>query len=1007
MRTKSICRAAVRRALGIPLLAVAATAAPSAVLAQSDDAEDSERLDEIVVTGSRIARTGFDTPSPVTVIGAAEIGAGTSPALGDLLNELPQLRTTFGLNNSQGFIGTAGIGRLDLRGLGTDRTLVLINGRRHVSSSEGATAVDVNSIPPEMIERVEIITGANSAVYGADAVAGAINFILKDDYEGFSIKAEHGSNSEEFNRMSFSMTGGASFADDRGHAMFSIGYDKQDILTAEQRGGFYTAGFGRVANPADGDTIDANGIQIDDGVPDDIYVPNQGFWAISENGTSLTLNGSINDDGSFSPIPFADFEFTDGLECGGTGCTALDLDRFQVLQVPLERFTIDGVFSFKLADEHELYVETRYANLDANQQGQPSFDFGAPINIQRDNAFVSPSLAAAMDAAGQTTIDLRRFNIDLGLRQENNNRETVRIVTGMKGKLWEGFDYDTFLNYGRSSVERINANNRIDERFAAAYDAVRIDQAGADALIASGFLPDAQAGQIVCRSTLQEAQGTRTGLPDFAYNGCVPLNVLGRARSSQEARDFINSTALGLAEIQQVQFQAVVSNNELIENWAGNVAAVVGIEYREEKSFVRGDSLSALGNTFFNALADTRGSYDVMEVFTEVAVPLLADAPFAQDLSVEFAARASDYSTIGDTVTWESRINWQPHDDVRLRASFGEALRAPTIGDLFSPAGEDFTDVDDPCDMMNLDLGDTGRNTRIANCQALGIADPETFDSLDESSIPELQGGNPDLKEEEAETFTVGLVYSPSFVDGLRLSLDYWQVEITDAIASTASQAIVDRCVDNPGGIDNEFCSLTTRDAVGNLIEIRQRPLNLNTLKTSGYDFEVGYAFETRRAGEFNSRLVATFLDERTFFLSSDDDIDFVEGELGDPELQINFRTTWSLGDWEVFGELRWIDSMYIVSQESLFGSPTNIDPNPDQRSPTETGSQTYFDLGVNYQFNDNLRFGLTVDNAFDQDPPFPLFGNDQGTAVDNGDGAGAIFDTIGRFVNLTASYEF
>jgi outer membrane receptor protein involved in Fe transport len=1003
--THSIALLRWRRNIARSCAAVAIALYAIPIQAQdSAEPNDAEVLEEIVVTGSRIPRTGFDTPSPVSIVGLEKIENASSPAIGDLLNQMPQLRSTFGLSNSQGFIGTAGIGRLDLRGLGTARTLVLVNGRRHVSSSEGTSAVDVNSLNPDMIERIEVITGANSAVYGADAVSGAINIITRKDFEGLRLKAEGGQSADDFGRESFSLLAGRNFDSDRGNATLALAYDSQDDLLVGDRGGRFTELWGMLTNPLDGDTIDANGIQVDDGIPDEIYVPNQGFWAISENGTSLALNGHINDDGSFAPVPFGAFEFTDGLECGGVGCTALDLDTFQMLQVPLQRFTIDFNVDYELTDDSSFYVEARYANLDATQQGQPSFDFGAPILIQRDNAFVSPSLAAAMDTAGATTIDIRRFNIDLGLRQEENNRETVRIVAGVEGDLGGSYSYDVFANYGRSSVERININNRIDERFAAAYDSIQIDAAQATALQNSGFIPDAQAGDIACRSTVQEAEGTVTGLPAFAYDGCVPLNVLGRGMASAESLAFINSTALGIAEIQQVQLQAVITNPDLAELWAGSLAGVVGVEFREEESFVRGDSLSALGNTFFNALSDTRGDYDVTELFTEFSLPLLSDRKGAQSLRFEAAGRYSDYSTIGDTVTWETRLSWVPIEDLRFRISAGEALRAPNIGDLFDPGGEDFTNVNDPCDMQNLDLGDAGRNVRIMNCQALGIADPENFDSLDESSITEFQGGNPDLGEETASTFTIGFVWSPSFIEGLRVAVDYWDIEIEDAIASTGSQTILDRCVDNPNGINNPFCELVTRDAIGNIIEMRQRPLNLNTLVTTGYDFEIGYGTDIGNLGSFDTSLVGSYLDERTFFLSSDNDVDVVEGELGDPEWQLNWRTTWSRNDWSAFAEVRWIDSMYIVSQELLFGSSTNIDPNPDTRDVTETGSQTYLDLGVNYAFTDKFSVGLTLDNALDEEPPFPLFGNDETVVAD---GAGALYDTIGRFVVLKASLEF
>ena len=994
-----------------PALGCAVAVLGLALPLQAQEVTDSDGdvlLEEIVVTGSRIPRTGFDTPSPVAIVGIEKIENTSSPAIGDLLNQMPQLRSTFGLSNSQGFIGTAGIGRLDLRGLGTDRTLVLVNGRRHVSSSEGKSGVDVNSLNPDMIDRIEVITGANSAVYGADAVAGTINIIMKGDFEGFSLKAEGGTSSDDFNRESYGLLAGRNFDGGRGNAMVALSFDRQSKLTVAERGGRFTQLWGRVTNPLDGDTIDANGIQIDDGIPDEIYVPNQGFWAISENGTSLALNGHIGDDGSFIPVPFNDFEFTEGsFECGGVGCTALDLDSFQMLQVPLERFTFDFNAKYDLNDNHTLYFEGRYANLDANQQGQPSFDFGTPINIQRDNAFVSPSLAAAMDVAGASVIDIRRFNIDLGLRQEENNRQTMRIVTGLEGNLGGDYNYDVFVNYGRSSVERININNRIDERFAAAYDSIQIDAAQAAALQSSGFIPGAQAGDIACRSTVQEAEGTVTGLPAFAYDGCVPLNVLGRGLASPESLAFINSTALGVAEIQQVQAQAVVTNAHLIKGWAGDIAGVLGVEFRDEKSFVRGDSLSALGNTFFNALSDTRGRYDVSEIFTEFGIPLLTDKRGAQELTLEVAGRYSDYSTIGDTVTWETRLSWTPIESLRFRASAGEALRAPNIGDLFDPGGEDFTDVDDPCDMQNLDLGTSGRNTRIANCQALGIADPTTFDSLDEESITEFQSGNPNLEEETATTFTVGFIWSPSFIEGLRVSVDYWDIEIEDAIASTGSQSIVDRCVDNPNGINNPFCALVTRDAIGNIIEMRAQPLNLNILDTKGYDFEIGYGFDIGNYGAIDTSLIGTFLDERTFFLSSSDDVDIVEGELGDPELQINWRTTWNHRNWTAFTEVRWIDSMYLVQQETLFGSAFNNDPNPDTRDITSVSSQTYVDLGISYRFGNSFTLALNVDNTFDEDPPFPLFGNDETALSDGAGGSGAIYDTIGRFVFLRGTLDF
>lgn len=978
-------------------------AAPGSVAQETGDADpatDSPELDEIVVTGSRLMRTGFETPTPVIVIGDAQIRTATSPALGDLLNDLPQLRSTFGLNNSSRFIGTAGIGLLDLRGLGTERTLVLVNGRRHVSASEGTQSVDVNSIPTDMIDRIEVITGANSAVYGADAVAGVVNFILKDDYEGTTVRTSAGDAGDSgFGRTSIAITTGQNFGEGRGNAIFSIGYDEQDMLTAGERGGDYVRSFGLVPNPDDGDTVDANGIQIDDGIPDDITVPNAGFWALSTGGSFPFLGdgGIIAPDGSFVPIDPDQFQFVDGpFACGGEGCPFLDLDSFQVLQVGFERFTLDANFTYELTEDVEWFFESRYANVDSHQQGQSSFD-NINLSIARDNAFVSPSLGAAMDAAGVEEADMGRFNVDVGLRQEDDNRATWRAVTGLRGGFAEDWSYEVFANYGRTTLERVNLNNRIDERWAAATDAVFVDQAGADAINGSGLLNDVQAGDIVCRATLLEAQGTVSGFPGFAVEGCVPLNVMGFGAPSPEAVDWVNSTALGIAEIQQLQAAAIVSNSELLQGWAGPIGGVLGLEFRDEKSFVRGDSLSALGNTFFNALADTRGRYDVSELFTEVSLPLLRDAPFSRDLTVEGAARYSDYSTIGETFTWNVRLNWQPFEDLRFRFNTGEALRAPNIGDLFSPAGENFNLVNDPCDFDNIDLGRNGRNIRIANCQALGIADPENFDSQDESSIRLRQGGNADLNEEEAETFTVGLVYSPGWLDGLQLTLDWYDITIDQAIAFTGAQTILDRCVDDPNGIDNQFCELVTRDGVGNITLVRVFPLNLNRLETSGLDAEAYYSVDF---GDFtlNNRLVGSYLDERVFFLTSADDVDDVRGELGDPELELSYRGTLLWRDWEFFLEARWIDEMFIEEQELLFGSATNNDPNPDVTDNTIAEATMYVDLGASFVFDNGISVGFTVDNALDEDPPFGLFGNS---------GTSGIYDTIGRFYSVRASWEF
>jgi len=990
-----------------PLSFALSVALSTSVMAQNTtDEEEAAELGNIQVTGTRLNREGFESPSPVTVIDATQIRQSGAITLGDLLNELPQLRSTFSTANSGRFIGTAGVGSLDLRGLGTERTLVLVNGRRHVSSTEGGTQVDVNSIPADLIERVEVITGANSAVYGADAVTGVVNFILKENFEGLTVRAQTGQADDSgFTRQSFGATFGRDFGQGKGNAVFSVGFDKQDPLVASERGGGFAANGGFIANPLDGDTIDANGNQIDDGIPDDIFVNNQGFFPIQESGGSFTLDGRLLPDGSFTRFNRDQFEFIEGNQCGGVGCTPLDLDSFQNLRVSFDRFTLDGNLNYELGDNAQAYFESRYASVKSNQQGQPSFDFGAPIVISDDNPFISPSLRARIDDLGVTSFDLRRFNTDLGLRRERDNRDTFRTVFGVKGAFGSSLDweYDAYINYGRTRIERINSGNRIDERFAAAYDAVALTAEDVAALGGGNAnIQNPAVGQVVCRSTLQSALGQSPTLPngnvapDFAFNGCQPLNVLGSGLSDPGAIDFVNSTAIGLAQIEQLQFSAYVANNNLYDAWAGPIGFVGGIEYRDEESVAREDSLSALGNTFFNALSETAGSFNVREVFAEVSVPLLRDVSFAQDLTLEAAGRYSDYSTIGSTTTWEARLNWQPIDSLRFRATVGEAIRAPNIGDLFSPPGENFANVDDPCDMQNLAQGTNGRLVRIANCQALGIADPENFDSLDEQSIPLLSGGNINLTEEISDTFTVGAVWTSNF--GLNVSLDFWDIEITNAIAATAAQTVLDRCVDDPTGINNQFCPLVDRDAIGNVSELRNFPLNLNVLEASGIDFELEYTFDLASYGALRSRLLGSYLDNRVDVLNSAGNVDDIAGELGDPEYQMILGLNWLVGNWEAFSEIRYIDSQFLVEQETIFGSAQNNDPNPDIQDILETGSNVYVDLGFTYNFANGIALGFNIDNAFDEDVPLTLFGNGAGSGI---------YDNIGRYYNANFVWNF
>lgn len=999
-------------------------------IAQTDDdeqedapeAEEIRDLERIQVTGTRLQRATYEAASPVTVLDRDQIERSEFATLGDIMAQLPQLTPSFTSQNSSRFIGTAGLGLLNLRSLGTSRTLVLVNGRRHVAAQfNGSQAVDVNSIPAEMIERVEVVTGANSAVSGADAVAGAVNFILRDTIEGTSLSASYGFAEDvtSFDRRSIGLTHGATFSDGRGSAIFSLQYADQSKLTNVQRGGQFVDDWGFVPNPDAPGADPETGIEGSADQPVNLLQPFNRFWALSFGGTILGLGNTfgpfgptvqLDDNGNPVSVPFGDFEFIDGVTCAGPGCEGMTSvgSPFNILQVPLDRWSADANFKIDLGDDHNLYFENRIVRSSASDQFQPSFDFFGPLAVFRDNAFMGEELGAMMDEAGVGAVGLQRMNRDLGMRIEQDERTTFRHVAGIEGafdgpknSVWE---YDVYANFGRLEGTRKNLNNRINDRWYAAADAIRLDEQTIEDLNAAGANPNIfpggsfQAGDIVCRSTLQAGLGNTpilmNGRPanSSVYNQCVPANILGE-NVSPEAAAWINSTAIAKVKRDQYQAGAMIRNHDWLSNWAGEIPFVLGAEFRRERIDVTEDSLAADPEaTFFNALGEIVADFDVTEVFGEFAFPLLRDVPGARDLTLEGAARYSDYSTIGDTVTWETRLSYTPIDQVTFRATRGDAIRAPNLGELFDPPSQNFANISHPCDRDSLVNADD-RSTRIANCQALGISDPENFDARDEASIELLSGGNPNLAEETASTFTVGVVWSPEWVAGLDLSLDYWDIEINEAIASTGAQTVLNRCVDDSGGIDNQFCALVDFAPDGNVDLLRTSPVNLNDFLTSGYDLSASYRRDVG-LGMLQTNLVASYLEERTFVLNTDDDVDILAGQIGNPRWRANLDTTWSVDSWEVFGRVRWISSQHLVRRQTRENQPFIRAP-----EHMKSGSIYYVDLGVGYETNFGLRGRLSVNNAFDRGLPF-VFTTGTG-------GGSALFDNVGRFYSLDLGYNF
>ena len=963
---------------------------------ESRTAEGATELDKVTVTGSRIAREGFVTPSPVTALTVEEIRATGAVTIGDLMTKLPQLSPNYTLGNSTRFIGTAGLGLLDLRGMGTSRTLVLVNGRRHVGASPGSTAVDVNTIPVEWIDRVEVITGGASAVYGADAVAGVVNFIMKKSFDGIELRGQTGIADEGgFGRSFASFSGGSDFAEGRGTAAIAFEYSKQDRYGRGDRKIGREFLVQRV-NPGYDPTQPPS-----ESNPQTIFEGPGGNHSISYGGTFTigTFNFQnpatwgnrylFNPDGTFRQYRY-DGVLNSNTSC--INCDFADLNAVADLEPEFDRFSANAIFSFDLNDNHRLFFEGKYTKTESNFYGQPAFD--QPIRILSDNPYISPQLGALMAANNLTQLQVSRFNVDAGRRGELVDRQTARVVFGLEGFLSENWSYETSFNYGRSTIDRLNLNNRINDRWHAGLDAVR----------------DAN-GNIVCRVSVNpNAINPHTGRTynSFAQTGCIPFSIFGDGAVSPEAAAWFNVSSANSSKLEQTVFSASVANAALFSLPAGDVGFAGGVEYRKEKSQENTDQLAALGLTFLNAIPSRGGEYDVREVFAETSVPLLADIPGIQRLSVDLAGRYSDYSTIGSTRTWNVGIDWQILSSLRFRGTNAKAVRAPGIGELFNPQSQNFATINDPCNYnptnSNRPATAADPQLRIANCTALGV--PVGWIDTYSANRPGVSGGNPNLKPEEAESVSFGFVWQPEFVNGLGVSVDYWRITLHDAIGAVTGQINATRCVDAPGGVNNVFCNAITRAPVGGYTDPQGRifpehsiagwvALNENLAKSRrvGVDFEVDYRFDVL-GGRAITRLVGTRLLQSREWVFQDfpnESTEYVT-YVFDPRYRANLESSFKRGDWALSWTMRYI-------HHNLRVAPNSYQSNPGSVSPITNGSYTYHNTQINYTYPDSaLSVYLGVDNVFDKDPPLNYFGTDAATSF---------YDSVGRFFYLGATYKF
>ncbi|KEO90339.1 hypothetical protein EH31_09625 [Erythrobacter longus] len=1003
MRTSS----KLRLSAGSLAVSVALAASPAFAQDAEQDQEEASVEDtvaepqgSIVVSGTRIKRPNLDSTVPITSVSADELLENSSVSLGDALNELPSLRSTFSQSNSNRFIGTSGLNLLDLRGLGTDRTLVLINGRRQVGALPGDFRIDVNTIPFELLERVDVITGGNSAIYGSEAVAGVVNFITARDFEGVSIRGQasvtdFGDRGQQF----ISVTAGQNFADGRGNIAVSAEYSNAEPLFNTDRDGQTGAFSGRDQfNRQSSDPIGPNTFGFFNGVRNGNITDGTQILQISCNtstparaaatcatdrdGAVVTAGGTqLGAIYGFLPNgrlarnqPDFDFRrFGNNNTIGGFGSTLTNTGQ---LAPGLDRYTVNVLGRYEVSPALEFFFEGKYNKLDALQEGQPTFRFGQEF-VTLDNAFLNPEDAAFIDEnffPGRGGFLYSRFNVDLGGRSEINERETYRIVGGARGSFNDDWSYEIAVNYGRLDTFLTSRNQILTENFANAVDA----QFDANGNIVCGINNDAD-------TTNDDA-------------ACVPINIFGVGSPSQAAIDYVNFDSTRDENAEQFVVSAFVSGDlsQLFELPGGPIGFAVGGEYRRETSFSEFDPITQSGATFLNIIPTfDPPAFTEKSVFGEVRIPLLADVPFFNELTVEGAARYSDYNTAADGVfTWNAGGVWSPVDGLRFRGNFSRSIRVPNPSDLFSPQSQNFAFIADPCDVLNLPQGNFPAN-RQANCATLGLGANFENTPARTQSLPFLTGGNPLLLEEESDSYTIGFVFEPNFIPGFAFTADYYNIEITNVIAGVGAQAVLNNCFDAPTASfpNNNFCpSINPRDADGFFADpvLIGGSFNFAALETEGIDFDIRYNRTFDNDSRLSLRAIATYVLRNVTFLdiANPDVPNRIRSELGDPSFAMTFSANYETGALNLGYDMRLVGRQLINTFESEFEFNGNPPTNPNSRGQVFYNEVFYHDVRAEYEIDERFTFYTGVDNLTNELPPLGL----TGTGGDSG-----IFDVFGR----------
>ncbi|WP_448564631.1 TonB-dependent receptor plug domain-containing protein [Thalassotalea ganghwensis] len=916
-------------------LAISAALCSPSVLAEEtqNKKEIEQQIEKIEVTGSRLTRTTFDAPSPTTVISAESIKMTGALNMNDLLSTMPQFGKGFDATDGNYSFGNSGINAPDLRDLGPTRTLNLVNGKRPVSITNDANIMltDIGVIPSELVERVEVLTGGGSAVYGSDAVAGVVNFILKKDFEGTSVRSQlGGTDAGGAASRSVTLTHGLNFNEGRGNFSMSVDYFEQEALYFKDRpGSANTVRY--IPNPDD--------TGPNDGIPDQIIATGLTFPSF---GATENMFGVWNGETGGADW----FQLTDGQASLRTPASniqddwlALDGSGFDPLNWGMARNPYDRTNAYARLgydfDTVSMAVDVMYSRTKSEDEIDPSFvwDTWQTVDQLNSNGIAIPTAVQdTLDAYGDSWILIPYTFDEAGGRGHKNEREYFSTSLTLEGDLNDNWMWDVYVTTGFTKGELAIQNALRNDRF-------------------------------------DSSNFTLIG-PCVEDNSCPSFSPFEPA--SQEVNDYILADHKTFTDVVGHGFAANLSG-EVYELPAGGIQVSAGVEVRYEKLDYQPSELWSSGKLASQKTGIDNASRNIKEVYGEFLIPVVSDVSFAKSLEIEGALRYAKYST--ESASFSSSklgVNWAINDDFRFRTTYSRAVRAPQLGEMFAGLSIGYSDLTDPCDSDQI-KGGPSDGRRKANCQALGI-DEDWDSNLKGKRGKVISSGNTNLREETATTFTAGIVFQPTYIDNLRLSVDYYDIDLDDMIVSFGASSVLSNCVDLES-IDNEFCGLIDRDDNGDVLSVVDTFLNADNSKRRGVDVEADYAIDMAKsfdlAGTFSLALGLTRQLENSYT-----EYDYVEGKpltterLGAywaPKWKSDLRATYSLDDLSI----RW-------TTKFTQGGQIGIDLNPDRYEQQTLQNSIIHNLWVGYNLTPKANVYAGINNVTDEtflDHPYTSWG--------------------------------